>query len=120
VWGIDAFDLYTAGRDGSGMRRLTSYGVYTAEGVLSPDGRRIVFTSLKDGDLDIYTMNVDGTDVRRLTTTPATTAGRGGAPTGRRSSTAPGTTRPATRRGSARTASCSSSADPSPTGWSCS
>jgi TolB protein len=37
--------------------------------VLSPDGRKIVFTSLKDGDLDIYTMNVDGTDVRRLTTT---------------------------------------------------
>jgi Tol biopolymer transport system component len=43
--------------------------VYTAEAVVSPDGKRIVFTSLKDGDLDIYTMNVDGTDVKRLTTT---------------------------------------------------
>jgi len=82
VWGIDAFDLYTAGRDGSGMRRLTSYGVYTAEGVLSPDGRRIVFTSLKDGDLDIYTMNVDGTDVRRLTTTPGYDGGPWWSPDG--------------------------------------
>ena len=70
VWGLDPFDIYAANADGSDLRRLTSYGVYTAEGTLSPDGRTIVFTSLKDGDLDIYTMNVDGTDVRRLTTTP--------------------------------------------------
>ena len=67
VWRLDPFDIYTAQADGSRRRRLTRYGVYTAEGVLSPDGRRIVFTSLKDGDLDIYVMNVDGSEVRRLT-----------------------------------------------------
>ncbi len=67
VWRLDPFDIYTAQADGSRRRRLTRYGVYTAEGVLSPDGRRIVFTSLKDGDLDIYLMNVDGSEVRRLT-----------------------------------------------------
>ena len=70
VWGLDPFDIYTANADGSNLQRLTRYGVYTAEGTLSPDGRTIVFTSLKDGDLDIYTMHVDGTDVRRLTTAP--------------------------------------------------
>ena len=69
VWPLDKFDIYTAGLDGRDQKRLTNYGVYTAEGVLSPDGRKIVFTSLKDGDLDIYTMNVDGTDVKRLTFT---------------------------------------------------
>ncbi|HEY9479041.1 MAG TPA: hypothetical protein VIP79_03090 [Gemmatimonadaceae bacterium] len=68
VWGLDPFDIYTANPDGSELQRLTDYGVYTAEGTLSPDGRTIVFTSLKDGDLDIYTMNVDGSNVRRLTT----------------------------------------------------
>ena len=68
VWGLDPFDIYTANPDGSDTKRLTNYGVYTAEGTLSPDGKTIVFTSLKDGDLDIYTMNVDGSDVRRLTT----------------------------------------------------
>ena len=82
VWGIDPYDIYTANRDGTGTRRLTNYGVYTAEGVLSPDGRRIVFTSLKDGDLDIYTMNVDGSDVRRLTTTPGYDGGPWWSPDG--------------------------------------
>lgn len=70
VWGLDPYDIYTANPDGSDLRRLTNYGVYTAEGTLSPDGRTIVFTSLKDGDLDIYTMNVDGSNLRRLTSAP--------------------------------------------------
>lgn len=67
VWGLDPFDIYTVGRDGTGLKRITNYNTYTAEGVLSPDGKRYVFTSLKGGDLDIYTMNVDGSDVRQLT-----------------------------------------------------
>jgi len=70
VWRLDPYDIYTANADGSNLTRLTSYGVYTAEGTLSPDGKTIVFTSLKDGDLDIYTMGADGSDVRRLTNTP--------------------------------------------------
>ncbi|MDE3151005.1 MAG: PD40 domain-containing protein [Gemmatimonadota bacterium] len=70
VWRLDPFDIYTANADGTNLRRLTSYGVYTAEGTLSPDGKTIVFTSLKDGDLDIYTMKSDGSGVKRLTNTP--------------------------------------------------
>jgi len=70
VWRLDPFDLYTANADGSNLRRLTNYGVYTAEATLSPDGRTIVFTSLKDGDLEIYTMGVDGSNLKRLTHTP--------------------------------------------------
>src|SRR5437867_655819 len=60
VWGLDPFDIYAANVDGSNLRRLTSYGVYTAEGTLSPDGQTLVFLSIKDGALDLYTMNVDG------------------------------------------------------------
>ncbi len=84
VWGIDPFDIYTVDRDGKNLKRLTNYGVYTAEGVLSPDGKRIVFTSLKDGDLEIYTMNIDGSDVKRLTTTPGYDGGPWWSPDGKR------------------------------------
>jgi TolB protein len=82
VWGIDPYDIYTVNRDGTDLKRLTNYGTYTAEGVISPDGRKVVFTSLKDGDLDIYTMNIDGTDVRRLTTTPGYDGGPWWSPDG--------------------------------------
>jgi TolB protein len=82
VWGLDPFDIFTAKPNGDDLRRLTNYGVYTAEAVVSPDGRKIVFTSLKDGDLDIYTMNVDGSDVRRLTTTPGYDGGPWWSPDG--------------------------------------
>jgi len=82
VWRLDPYDIYTARRDGSDLRRLTDYGVYTAEAVVSPDGRHVVFTSLKDGDLDIYTMDIDGTNVRRLTNTPGYDGGPWWSPDG--------------------------------------
>ena len=84
VWPLDPFDIYTANVDGSDLKRLTNYNVYTAEGVLSPDGKKIVFTSLKDGDLEIYTMNVDGSDVRRLTNTPGYDGGPWWSPDGKK------------------------------------
>jgi TolB protein len=83
VWRLDPFDLFTANADGSNRKRLTSYGVYTAEATLSPDGNTLVFTSLKDGDLEIYTMSVDGSNVRRLTTTPGYDGGPFFSPDGR-------------------------------------
>jgi TolB protein len=83
VWSLDPFEIYTANADGSALRRLTYFGVYTAEATLSPDGRTIVFTSLQDGDLEIYTMRTDGTDVRRLTTTPGYDGGAFFSPDGR-------------------------------------
>jgi TolB protein len=69
VWPIHpSFDIYTARADGTDLKRLTSTPGYDAEATVSTDGRKIVFTSTRDGDLDIYTMDADGRDVRRLTT----------------------------------------------------
>ncbi|HJU64082.1 MAG TPA: hypothetical protein VJ596_00335 [Gemmatimonadaceae bacterium] len=84
VWRLDPFEIYTANADGSSLRRLTSFGAYTAEGTLSPDGSRIVFTSLKDGDLEIYTMRTDGTELRRLTSTMGYDGGAFFSPDGRK------------------------------------
>lgn len=68
VWPIySAYDIYTANLDGSDLRRLTNSPGYDAEATISRDGRKIVFTSMRNGDLDIFTMDADGTHVRQLT-----------------------------------------------------
>ncbi len=68
VWPIDPnYDIFTADPDGSDVARLTEAPGYDAEATVSPRGDRIVFTSMRDGDLDIYSMNLDGSDVLRLT-----------------------------------------------------
>jgi TolB protein len=69
VWPIySSYEIYTAKPDGSDLRRLSNApNSYNAESTISRDGKKIVFTSTRNGDLDIYTMNTDGSDVRQLT-----------------------------------------------------
>ena len=67
VWPIyDGYDIYIANADGSNIRALTTTPGYDAEATIRKDGR-IVFTSVRDGDMEIYSMNGDGSDVKRLT-----------------------------------------------------
>lgn len=66
-WALDDYDVYAANLDGHDTQRLTATPGYDAEATISPDGKTIVWTSVKDGDLDLYTMSLDGTNVRRLT-----------------------------------------------------
>ncbi len=69
IWAIyPGFDIYTAKPDGSGLKRLTSTPGYDAEATIRRDGKKIVFTSTRGGDLDLYTMDASGRNVRRLTT----------------------------------------------------
>jgi len=69
VWAIENFDIFTANADGTDLRQLTHAPGYNAESVVSPDGKSVVFTSTRNGDLDIFTMRIDGTHVRQLTHT---------------------------------------------------
>jgi len=71
VWPIyPSYEIFSADADGGNPKRLTYNDGYDAEGAISPDGRRIVFTSLREGDLDLYLMDADGSNVRRLTDRP--------------------------------------------------
>src|SRR5215213_11312101 len=71
VWAVyPSYDIFTAKADGTDVRRLTDAPGYDAEATLSADGRKIVFTSTRDGDLDIYTMDADGRNVKRPTNEP--------------------------------------------------
>ena len=69
VWGLDEYDVYSSRIDGGDIRRLTDSPGYDAETAVSPDGKKIVFTSVRNGDLDIYTMDIDGKNVKQLTST---------------------------------------------------
>lgn len=71
VWPVfPGFDIFRANADGSNLRRITENDGYDAEATVCPVTGRIVFTSLRDGDLELYTMEPDGSDVQRLTNRP--------------------------------------------------
>jgi Tol biopolymer transport system component len=68
VWAIyPGYDVFEADLDGGNLKRITTSDGYDAEATLSRDGKWVVFTSTRDGDLDIYKMRPDGSEVTRLT-----------------------------------------------------
>lgn len=68
IWPIYAsFDIFMADSDGSNIKRLTDTPGYDAEGTLSPDGTKMVFTSVRDGDLELYMMDMQSFKVKRIT-----------------------------------------------------
>jgi len=104
-WDYDEhMDIFAARRDGSGLRRLTTATGYDAEAGFSPDGKQVVFCSMRDAyptnklsgaELklletdpayfgEIYIMNADGSDQRRLTRSPGYDGGPFFSPDGQR------------------------------------
>ena len=68
VWPIyEGYDIFVADLDGEIRDQLTTEEGYDAEATVSPSGDRIIFTSLRTGDLELYTMNLNGSDVVQLT-----------------------------------------------------
>jgi TolB protein len=68
IWKLyPGYEIFTANPDGSDPKRITNHPAYDAEATISPDGKTIIFTSLRNGDLDLYTMRADGSHVKRIT-----------------------------------------------------
>lgn len=68
LWPLFAtYDIFVSDLQGNIKKQLTGTPGYDAEATISPKGDRIVFTSVRDGDIDLYTMNLDGSDVKRVT-----------------------------------------------------
>ncbi len=104
-WDYDEYmDIFTARRDGSDLKRLTTTRGYDAEGSYSPDGKKIVFASLRNAyppeklsekerkllEVDpayfaeIYIMDADGSNQTRLTDWPGYDGGPFFSPDGQR------------------------------------
>lgn len=70
IWPIyESFDIFKADTTGKIVKQLTNTPGYDAEATISPKGDKIVFTSMRNGDLDLYTMNPDGSNVKQITHT---------------------------------------------------
>ncbi|HAI81230.1 MAG TPA: peptidase M28, partial [Chryseobacterium sp.] len=68
LWPIYAeFDIYEADLNGKITRKFTDSPGYDAEAVVSPDGKYIVFTSTRSGDLELWRMDIDGKNLKQLT-----------------------------------------------------
>jgi len=68
VWPIyDSYDIFIADLDGNIISQLTDTPGYDAEATVSPTGDKIVFTSIRSGDLELYTCNIDGSEIRQVT-----------------------------------------------------
>ena len=61
------YDVFVMDPDGSGRQRLTRNPAYDWAPAVSPNGRRIVFGSDRDGDDEIFKMRADGSGQHRLT-----------------------------------------------------
>ena len=69
VWPIyDSYDMFVADLNGNVVKQLTNEPGYDGEGVVSPKGDKIIFTSMRNGDLDLYLMDIDGGNVKQITT----------------------------------------------------
>ncbi|MEM2956611.1 MAG: thioredoxin domain-containing protein, partial [Candidatus Pacearchaeota archaeon] len=60
-------EIYTCDLDGKNERRLTFNECLDDHPVFSPDGKKIAFTSLRDGNMEIYLMNNNGTKQKNIT-----------------------------------------------------
>ncbi|RXK62740.1 hypothetical protein ESA94_07010 [Lacibacter luteus] len=59
IWPLyDSYDIFMADLNGKIVKQLTTSKGYDAEATLSPDGKKMLYTSTKDGDIDMYVMDL--------------------------------------------------------------
>lgn len=68
IWPLyDSYDIFMADLNGKIVKQLTTSKAYDAEATLSPDGRKMIYTSTKDGDLELYIMDLKSGNEKRIT-----------------------------------------------------
>lgn len=70
IWPLyNTFDIFMADLNGNIVKQLTRSKGYDAEGTLSPDGKKMIYTSTKDGDIDLYIMDLETGAEKKITNT---------------------------------------------------
>lgn len=66
-WKFHPHEIYKYNLKTKQKTRLTHSVGYDAEGTFNTTGNKIVYTSIRDGDLELYTMDRDGMNQQRIT-----------------------------------------------------
>ena len=66
IWPLRNFDIYRLSKT-KDLKNLTNSEGYDAEATVHPFEEKIIFTSLRDGDIDLYEMDYDGNNLKRIT-----------------------------------------------------
>lgn len=68
IWPLyDSYDIFMADTNGNITRQLTTSKGYDAEATISPNGKKMLYTSDKDGDIELYIMNLKTGREKRIT-----------------------------------------------------
>lgn len=68
IWPLyRGYDIFKADLNGKIIKQLTNSPFYDAEATLSPDGRKMIYTSTKDGDIELYIMELKSGKEKRIT-----------------------------------------------------
>lgn len=85
IWPLySSYDIFMADLNGNIVKQLTHSKGYDAEATLSPDGKKMVYTSVKDGDLELYIMDLASGQEKRITHTPGYDGGAWFSPDGKK------------------------------------
>jgi TolB protein len=70
IWPVyESYEIFLADTSGKIIKQLTASRGYDAEATLSPDGKTMLFTSLRNGDLDLYKMDLKTYKTKQITNT---------------------------------------------------
>lgn len=68
IWPLyRSYDIFKADLNGKIVKQLTNSPFYDAEATLSPDGKKMIYTSTKDGDIELYIMELKTGKEKRIT-----------------------------------------------------
>jgi Tol biopolymer transport system component len=85
IWPIySSYDIYLADLDGKIKKKLTETPGYDGEATISPDGKKMIFTSMRNGDLDLYIMDLKSGKTSQVTHEPGYDGGAWFSPDGKK------------------------------------
>lgn len=70
IWPLyESYDIFMADLHGQIVKQLTTSKGYDAEATISPDGKKMIYTSTKEGDIDLYIMDLKTGKEKKITNT---------------------------------------------------